>query len=89
MAKLADALASRASGLNVRVGSRPARGIKTMSLPHEKKNALKAALKLLYDLADGTLKRVPKGVRERARYALRHYPSEAEIDHETYPSEGL
>jgi len=52
-----------------------------MTLPDERYRALKQGKKLLEELCDpGKTPRVPSIVRERARGALRHYPSEYELD---------
>ena len=52
-----------------------------MTLPVERYRSLRHARKLLEDLVDpGKTPRVPSSVRERARAALRHYPSDYEID---------
>lgn len=52
-----------------------------MTLPDERYRALKQGKKLLEELCDpGRTPRVPSIVRERARGALRHYPSDYEID---------
>ena len=47
-----------------------------MTLPDERYRAVLAAERLLKDLCDPSVTpRVPKTVRDRARGALRHYPS--------------
>ena len=52
-----------------------------MTLPDERYRALKQGKKLLEELCDpGRTPRVPSLIRERARGALRHYPSDYEID---------
>ena len=52
-----------------------------MTLPDERYRALKQAKKLLEELCDpGRTPRVPSLVRDRARGALRHFPSDYEID---------
>lgn len=52
-----------------------------MTLPDERYRALKQAKKLLEELCDpGRTPRVPSLIRDRARGALRHYPSDFEID---------
>lgn len=52
-----------------------------MTLPNEKYRALKQGKKLLEDLCDpGKTPRVPSLVRDRARAALRHYPSDYDIE---------
>ncbi len=52
-----------------------------MTLPDERYRALKAGKKLLEELCDpGRTPRVPSLVRDRARGALRHFPSDYEID---------
>jgi hypothetical protein len=52
-----------------------------MTLPDERFRALKQAKKLLEELCDpGRTPRVPSLVRDRARGALRHFPSDYELD---------
>lgn len=52
-----------------------------MTLPDERYRALKQAKKLLEELCDpGRTPRVPSLVRDRARGALRHFPSDYELD---------
>lgn len=52
-----------------------------MTLPDERYRALKQAKKLLEELCDpGRTPRVPRIVRERALGALRHFPSEYELE---------
>lgn len=52
-----------------------------MTLPDERYRALKQGKKLLEALCDpGRTPRVPSLIRDRARGALRHYPSDYEID---------
>jgi hypothetical protein len=52
-----------------------------MTLPDERYRALKQGKKLLEELCDpGKTPRVPSIIRERARGALRHYPSDYEFD---------
>lgn len=52
-----------------------------MTLPDERYRALKQGKKLLEELCDpGKTPRVPSIVRDRARGALRHYPSDYELD---------
>lgn len=52
-----------------------------MTLPDERYRALKMGKKLLEDLCDpGKTPRVPGIVRDRARSALRHYPTDWEFD---------
>lgn len=52
-----------------------------MTLPDERFRALKQGKKLLEELCDpGKTPRVPSIIRERARGALRHYPSDYEFD---------
>ena len=51
-----------------------------MTLPDERFRALQQAKKLLEELCDpGKTPRVPSIVRERARGALRHYPTDYEL----------
>ena len=52
-----------------------------MTLPDERYRALKQGKKLLEELCDpGRTPRVPSIVRDRARGALRHYPSDYELE---------
>ena len=52
-----------------------------MTLPDERYRALKQGKKLLEELCDpGRTPRVPSLVRDKARTALRHFPSDYEID---------
>lgn len=52
-----------------------------MTLPDERYRALKQGKKLLEELCDpGKTPRVPSIVRDRARGALRHYPSDYDLD---------
>lgn len=52
-----------------------------MTLPDERFRALKMGKKLLEELCDpGKTPRVPSIIRQRALTALRHYPSEYELD---------
>lgn len=52
-----------------------------MTLPDERYRALKQGKKLLEELCDpGKTPRVPRIVRERALGALRHFPSDWELD---------
>lgn len=52
-----------------------------MTLPDERYRALKQGKKLLEELCDpGKTPRVPSIVRERARGALRHFPTDHELD---------
>lgn len=51
-----------------------------MTLPDERFRALKQAKKMLEDLVDpGKTPRVPSIVRERAKVALRHYPTDWDL----------
>jgi hypothetical protein len=53
-----------------------------MTLPDERYRALKQGKKLLEELCDpGKTPRVPSLIRDRARGALRHYPSDYDLDH--------
>ena len=53
-----------------------------MTLPDERFVALKQGKKLLEELCDpGKTPRVPSMVRDRARGALRHFPTDYELDH--------
>jgi hypothetical protein len=52
-----------------------------MTLPDERYRALKQGKKLLEELCDpGRTPRVPSLVRDRARGAVRHYPSDYEFE---------
>ena len=52
-----------------------------MTLPDERFRSLKQAKKLLEELCDpGKTPRVPGIVRDRARGALRHFPTEWELE---------
>ena len=52
-----------------------------MTIPEERYRALKQGKKLLEDLCDpGKTPRVPSLVRDRARAALKHYPSDYDIE---------
>lgn len=52
-----------------------------MTLPDERYRAMKYGKKLLEELCDpGKTPRVPSIVRDRARSALRHYPSDYELE---------
>lgn len=52
-----------------------------MTLPDERYRALLEGMKLIQDLSSPSVTpRVPKDVRERARWALRHYPSHWEME---------
>lgn len=52
-----------------------------MTLPDERYRALKQGKKLLEELCDpGKTPRVPSIIRDRARGALRHFPSEVELE---------
>ncbi len=52
-----------------------------MTLPDERYRSMMAADRLLKDLCDpSTTPRVPKAVRQRALYVLRHWPGEYYIN---------
>lgn len=52
-----------------------------MTLPDERYNALKRARDFLRDLMDPQqTPRVPKSVRIEARYRLKHYPTDYELE---------
>ena len=52
-----------------------------MTLPDERYKAIRNGKKLLEELCDpGKTPRVPSIVRDRARSALRHYPSDYELE---------
>ena len=55
--------------------------VREMTLPDERYRAVKQAEQLLRDLCDPhRTPRVPKIIRDRARGALRHYPSTWDLD---------
>ena len=52
-----------------------------MTLPDERYRALKTGKRLLEELCDpGKTPRVPSSVRDKARHALRHFPTDWDID---------
>lgn len=52
-----------------------------MTLPDERYRALKQGKRLLEELCDpGRTPRVPALIRDRARAALKHYPSDYDLD---------
>ena len=52
-----------------------------MTLPDERYRSLRQAKKLMEDLVDpGKSPRVPRIIRERALGALRHFPSDWELE---------
>jgi hypothetical protein len=52
-----------------------------MTLPDERYRALKQGKKLLEELCDpGKTPRVPSIIRDRARGALRHFPSDYDLE---------
>jgi hypothetical protein len=52
-----------------------------MTLPDERLRALKCGKQFLYDLINPkSTPRVPKEVRQRALWVLRHYPDDYHID---------
>lgn len=52
-----------------------------MTQPDQRYSALRSARRLLEELCDpGKTPRVPAIVRERARTALRHYPTELDVE---------
>ena len=52
-----------------------------MTLPDERFRALKQGKKLLVELCDpGKTPRVPSLVRDRAKAALRHFPTDFDLD---------
>jgi hypothetical protein len=56
-------------------------GIKNMTVPIERTNAVIWTEEFLYDLIDPKkTPRVPKAIREQARRMLRHYPSKFDMD---------
>jgi hypothetical protein len=52
-----------------------------MTLPDERYRALKQGKRLLEELCDpGCTPRVPSTIRDKAREALRHFPTDWELD---------
>ena len=52
-----------------------------MTLPDERYRAVQQAERLLRELCDPRMTpRIPAGIRDRARGALRHYPSKWDMD---------
>lgn len=51
-----------------------------MSTTEEEIRALQWGEKLLFDLAVGNIKRVPKKVREHASIILRHFPTKTSLE---------
>lgn len=52
-----------------------------MTLPYERYNAIKRTEEFLKDLMDPkATPRVPKEIRKKAYYCLRHYPSEYNLN---------
>ena len=52
-----------------------------MTIPRERKNALKMAREFLRDLLNPKkTPKVPKKIRQDAYWCLKHYPAEYEID---------
>lgn len=52
-----------------------------MTLPDERYRAVQQAERLLRELCDPKMTpRIPAGIRDRARGALRHYPSDYDLD---------
>ncbi len=52
-----------------------------MTLPYERKNAVKRTEKFLTDLLDPKVTpRVPKEIRKQASSCLRHYPREYDME---------
>lgn len=52
-----------------------------MTLPDERYRAVQQAERLLRELCDPKMTpRIPAGIRDRARGALRHYPSSWDMD---------
>lgn len=53
-----------------------------MTLPDERYRSIQQARRLLQELCDPAMTpRVASGIRDRARGALRHFPSDQELDH--------
>lgn len=50
-----------------------------MTLPYERTNAVNWTREFLRDIANGTIKKIPKDVREQARSLLKHYPGEYDL----------
>ena len=52
-----------------------------MTLPDERYRAVQQAERLLRELCDPKMTpRIPAGIRDRARGALRHYPTDYDLD---------
>lgn len=52
-----------------------------MTVPEERYRSIETTRTFLYDLMDPKkTPKVPKGVRERARHCLRHYPSNLHME---------
>lgn len=52
-----------------------------MTLPYERSRAVVQTEKFLLDLVDPRkTPRVPKGIRQRAKWCLKHYPTEFEME---------
>ena len=61
-----------------------------MSLPRERLRALKQAEQFLTDLLDHkTTPKVPKHIRIRAKWVLRHYPFSYELDSIAKKAKGI
>lgn len=52
-----------------------------MTLPDERTHAVLYTKEFLLGLASGTIKRIPKAVRVRARMLLRHFPTSLDMRH--------
>jgi len=50
-----------------------------LTLPDERYRAVKATAEFLQRLAGGEIPRVPKAVRDDARWLLRHYPNQFDL----------
>ena len=50
-----------------------------MTLPYERTWAVKNTREFLVELCVGEIKRIPKDVRARARWLLKHYPSPLDL----------
>lgn len=50
-----------------------------MTLPAERTRAVTETERFLFELADATVKRIPKAVRQRAMRLLHHYPTKLDL----------
>lgn len=62
----------------------------TMTLPDERYRSIQQARRLLEELCDPKMTpRVASGIRDRARGALRHYPSDWDMDRAAHAAPGV